>query len=33
MVACTLNRDKTILRFTTRQLLSYSTRFSRNFPV
>jgi hypothetical protein len=33
MVACTLDCDKTILRFTARRLLSYSTLFSRDFPV
>jgi len=33
MVPCTLDCDKTILRFTTRRLLAYSTRFSRDFPV
>jgi hypothetical protein len=33
MVPCTHAGDKTILRFTTRRLLSYSTCFSRDFPV
>jgi hypothetical protein len=33
MVPCTLDRDKTILRFTTSRLLSYSTCFSPDFPV